>query len=460
MREDVLHRACFPNQRQAIEEAKTILSKYRGCVLNGEIGAGKGQVSLTLAYELGYKNVLYITEPRLVSEIEYHSGLNLITLKYSELKLTKNSLLCIQSTIKELTKDIDESYFVICDEVSNISNPDSQRGRLFLALRAKLSNNPFLLMSGTLKPAYNEQLVPYLYCSYNDLISYDLKTLYSSVKSTCDYYSPKVPISHVNRFATKTTDAHTDELKAKLDKITVRLEKVRKGDIKLYEHFITCSIDKEVTSKARVLKTSGMVKSKDVEYPIIKYHASQFQRIADGYILADNIDSTDRKVIEFPHNSKIEACRDILESKKNEKVIILCAFRECAEMVAKKLNAIHYDVTLNNKEAERLIEEFKTSEKNVLVSTLSALSTGFNLDEANTIVYYSLFYDFKACEQSFGRIDRATSTQDKHYYFLITDWHWEETKANKILSKLCEIREDFGFPKENVIKTYGSFYRH
>jgi superfamily II DNA or RNA helicase len=453
-KEDIYYRQLYPNQREVVDQAKEIIHSHGGVLLNAEIGFGKGTVALKTAEELGYTNILYITEPRLVKGIEHHSLMNVVTLPYSQLKLDKNSLLAVEKKVLELTKDIDESYFIIADEVHNVGNVDSQRGKLFVALRHRLKSNPFVAMSGSIKPTYNQQLVPFLYYVPSAHLNTDLKTIYKNIKSECDYYSPKVAIPHINRFATQTTDAHTDKLVELLDQFTVKAGKIRAGEITLYETVVTCPLPAHDFIK----KMSRLKGDRAVELPndeFIKYHASQFQRAADGYILKETLHG-ERSVLKFTKNPKIEAVKKIL-AKQTGKVIVLCAFRECAELVAESLGVLHYDVSLPKSKAEEMIQTFKDSaEHNVLVSTLSALSTGYNLDEADTIIYYSLFQDLKSCTQSFGRIDRATSTRDKHYYFLQLDWSWEKDKVSGIRRRMEEIAKDFGFVRSPVLKTIHS----
>jgi len=442
---DILNRKLFPNQVEVQEKLISILKEQGGALLQGNMGFGKGSLSLITAYELGYTNVLYITEPRLIPHIEYHSKLNVKALPFSKMKLEKNSIKCVESVAKELLKGVDSSYFVIVDECSAISNYTSQRGRVFLKIRHLLRDNPFILMSGTIKPNNNAQLVPYLYTVPNRYVGVmGYREMLKRIGEDCERYCPKIPIPHVSRFAFKREDVFTDELKEYIATFTVKADKVRVADINLYEKILSCPCSDEFIEMAKRLKESGAIGLDDGRF--VNYHANQLQRLADGYYNAINPETGITKSEELSFNPKILALKKLLPKLKN-KVIILTAFRESARLVANHFNSLLYDVSSSKKDQTKVMDEFKHGSCNIIVSTVSALSTGFNLDMADNIVYYSLGYNIKDYIQSQGRIDRATSTRSKYYYYLHLDWAYEKARLRKIREKMQRINADFGFPQ-------------
>ena len=134
-----------------------------------------------------------------------------------------------------------------------------------------------------------------------------------------------------------------------------------------------------------------------------------------------------------------------MEKLVTGKTIVLTAFIESLNLIQDFLNKKHRQlkVFVFNGDTS-VIEEFKQCKtRSILLSTLPALSTGYNIDEADTIIYYSVTYNTKDLIQSLGRIDRKTTTRDKTYHFLYNKL--DKKRLFKVLQNVQSYHSEFGF---------------
>ena len=152
-----------------------------------------------------------------------------------------------------------------------------------------------------------------------------------------------------------------------------------------------------------------------------------------------------KKIVNFDpitdKSSKAEYIVDILEEKLllNEKVIIFSQYVKTLEYLEKylsKFNTNLYHGGLSHKERDKLISNFKQSEKGqVFLISLKAGGVGLNLQEASTVILFDRWWNPAVEDQAIGRADRFGRKGSLHVIKFITVDTIEEKIEELILEK-------------------------
>jgi superfamily II DNA/RNA helicase len=151
-------------------------------------------------------------------------------------------------------------------------------------------------------------------------------------------------------------------------------------------------------------------------------------RVRDGHLLLSHIYEDKKREMTFL-TDKIR----FLKTIKN-KSIIFTQFTHTAEYLASLLNAKCHTGAITSKESKCIVTSFKTAKEGLLIATIDSLSTGFDIETCDQIIFYSFSYNYANFIQSFDRIHRITSVKNKNYLFLI--YNDERNKLDTALSKM------------------------
>lgn len=427
-----------PKQTQVINAC---INKKVSVIL-GEVGSGKSVTSVAIASLQGYQNVLLITEAGLplFDQTEYpHKIPNLIKLSYSKLQQEKNSVKSAFVSATKIIKGLPKIDFVIVDEAHNIKNKKSQRTRVALSL-FELLDCPLLLMSGSFRPTNNTDLYLLLGIATQDRITYDaVMKAYDAYELQ---YTRKEPIPFV-RNAFRSVDINNDKLQAIFFSMVQVLPKIKSTKVKIFEYLHrvkscpkTIALNKYIDKhKAKII---------DAETVITKTVNTKLY-LADG--IAPISDVISGEIVEYKQlqiQPKLDALKKVLDTE--HKVIVMCRFKASVDLLADRLkgeyNLITIDATTPNR--AELVGTFRQSkEKCVLLSTVSCMSTGHDLDCADCLVFYSVPANYKDIQQAYGRIDRMNSTRTKRYHWIVTELDHDTVKS--IYQKTYESIESWGF---------------
>lgn len=411
-------------------------------VILGEVGSGKSVTSVSLASLQGYENVLLITEAGLpmFDQTEYpHKVANLIKLPYSQLLQEKNSVKSAFVSATKIIKTLPKIDFVIVDEAHNIKNKKSQRTKVALAL-LELLDCPLLLMSGSFRPTNNADLYLLLGIATQDRITYEqVMRAYDAYELQ---YTRKEPIPFV-RNAFKSVDINNDKLQEIFFSVVQVLPKIKATKVKIFEYLHrvkscpkTVALNKYIDKhKAKIIDTKTVI-TKTVNTKLY---------LADG--IAPINDTMSGEIVEYKQlhvQPKLDALKKILA--KEHKAIVMCRFKASVDLIEDKLkgeyNLITVDATTLNR--AELVDTFRQSKgKCILLSTVSCMSTGHDLDCADCLVFYSVPANYKDIQQAYGRIDRMNSTRTKRYHWIVTNLDHDTVKA--IYQKTYESIESWGF---------------
>ena len=260
-------------------------------------------------------------------------------------------------------------------------------------------------------------------------------------------YCEKQLTPWISRFAYNYVDKNTDKLKSYLKPFWVKKEvEIEEKNIEINEILVKCLASS--TLKKNLRKLQG--KDKALEFApgryVEKVQDHSLQRICDGFL-----ETTEGEIIEIANNVKINFVKNLMENNNKDKFLILTAYRESMKLIQRRLDCYIYDSLDKDRDTE--FDKFiKSTTSCALVSTVATLSTGFNLDCADHLIFYSLCNNTNDIIQAKGRINRRTSTRDKYYYYLFLDVATEENKIKTKLDKIKDLEKSFGFYKEKEIK--------
>lgn len=143
-----------PEQRTTVDAGKEILIRYKLLYLAAEVRTGKSIMSMTIANEIGYRRICFITKKKAISSIEddyAKSGIKFVYIKIINFEQVPN-----------LT-DIYDLYII--DEASSCG-AYPKPGKYTKDLKQLIGKKPIILMSGTPTPESPSQIFHQFWLSY------------------------------------------------------------------------------------------------------------------------------------------------------------------------------------------------------------------------------------------------------------------------------------------------------
>ena len=438
MKNDTSSMVLTSTQSKCIFEMKLKLKLNNNVLLLAEVGFGKSVVSLHFAVAGGFNKVIYVTQAGLIASVPTHKDLEVVPLSYSKFRCNSKSLnkkteRLALTKAKELIGDIDSNTLIVFDEADMIKGGiNSQTGIVYLALRYLYPNTCFLLMSGTMVTTSHNDIIPFL-MTFEEIKAKTFGEYIANYKQLRSQYVVDVPVPALSRFATIQKDINKEQLLKLWGSLILKYNKVRDGkDIKLNFKYIECKTNETTLSYVSRLKTQKVLNTS---------HGKSEYTINTSAYAADGVFITDKGVLTNLDNDKLVKMEKLITGK----TIVLVAFLASVDVIVEYLTINHklLKVFVFSGDMEA-IEQFKACPTRcILLSTVPSLSTGYNLDEADTIIYYSVTYNTKDLIQSLGRIDRKTTTRDKTYYFLYSQL--DKRRLMKILEGVNNYHSEFGF---------------
>ena len=195
----------------------------------------------------------------------------------------------------------------------------------------------------------------------------------------------------------------------------------------------------------------GLLKYENTEEPLI--HLGQaltrYDQIADGFVYLNNKEKDYEIVnelkISWVDNFLAEILRPQTQTrlKTQTKILIFSKFIASRKLiynflVNEGLFNRSDDITqcfLYEKDYQA-IEDFKksTSQLSILISSQKLMSTGFNLQDANIVIFYSNDGDFASKEQAIGRVARQGQQKEVFIYDLVINSSFKTETIEKIIA--------------------------
>jgi len=412
------------------EKDKAILALEPGC--------GKTISAISIAKMKGYKKVYLITPPKLKSFDDdnlknFNNYFKIKKVSHGSFKSRFNKSERVRQSQIDLdlynsAPIIDKDYIIVIDEAHKFKNIESNKTRSLYALLHKNHEIPCFMLTGTIRPNMNCD-ASNLACM-NDFWFYKDKPKHDNsfesfvnrlkiITSISYYFSPLIK----DGMFFKRINRHTDSLYRDIKKIAFFAKKDNKSK----------KIIKSVKFKYTSMQSSLLDQMKGRKSILVGSfrtnvtHQSK-SRVMDGHLLLKHIYENQNKEINFVTNKT-----KYLKEFKG-KAIVFTQFIHTARYLAKELQCDCHIGKLSNKKSNDIVKRFLSSDTGLLIATIDSLSTGFDMERCNNIIFYSFSYNYANFIQSFDRIHRIVSTEDKNYTFLIYDD--EEKKLNTSLSKM------------------------
>jgi superfamily II DNA or RNA helicase len=419
------------------QEALKFCEYKNKAILAMEPGCGKTITSLSIAKMKGFKKIYLVTPPKLTSfdddNAKHFDNYFEITkvshgaFKSDEKKTNKNKK-NYNMNLYSNAESLNDDYFIIIDEAHKFKNIESTRTLALYALLHKNNDLPMLMLTGTLRPNMNcdaSTLACMMdYWFYKDKPRYnnDFESFQQRIKSITSvsyYYSPSIQ----DGMFFKRENRYTEELYQALKNIAFFAKKTNKA-----KKIINAKMFNYTSMQRSILNQMDGRSSLLIGGYKTKINHQTKSRVRDGHLLLSHIYEDKKREMTFL-TDKIR----FLKTIKN-KSIIFTQFTHTAEYLASLLNAKCHTGAITSKESKCIVTSFKTAKEGLLIATIDSLSTGFDIETCDQIIFYSFSYNYANFIQSFDRIHRITSVKNKNYLFLI--YNDERNKLDTALSKM------------------------
>lgn len=361
--------------------------------------------------------------------------------------------------IEQLKKSIEQKedsltnrikdFFVIVDESHLIfKNIKAQRTRWFLKNVSKYIGDNILLLSGTIikkdeADLYAQHLIANNY--FHDALNQPIKTLSNFIKEFM--LTKEIKLHNGRKFS---TIVGLNPCKAELLYKQVYDFwdfKEKKTSFKYEEILI------EPDNKFKEMQESirnGILAINNQEYPLneVVQSLAKFDQVADGFIY------TDKSNYEVVNILKLNALNSLLNrikekatlNKENIKVLIFSKFIASRRLINQGVSCEKFLFENNT----FTIKEFQasTSPLSVLISSQKLMATGFNLQDANHVIFYSNEGDYSSKAQAIGRVLRQGQAKEVYIYDLVIN----SAEKKDLLKKAIAFSQDSNSSDQRALK--------
>lgn len=372
----------FRHQEEGV--AFALSSPYH---LNGfEMGLGKTATALAVACRLNARTLVvcpaFLRRNWLEEVDKFTEGLKVDVISYTSLAKNLPS----------------ENYdFIIADEAHYLKNHRAKRTGAFHQMIKNKKPTHMMLMSGTpIKNRVSE------FWSLLQLIFYggrypQFDPFYKLYFKFCNTFSYERSFE-VNGFPIVRFDGlkNVPQLKALINPIYIRRRTKDVLDLPdMIDNFIQSKNAKKYDEDLKKAFETFEINPKDVAYMSLK-SANALAKISDTVKLAE----------------------DMME--QDEKVIIFSCHREAVKQIAAKFKVPFIDGTVDPDRRHDIISKFNASDRGVLVATVGAASTGFNITSANKMIFNDYPFVPADMEQAKKRMHRIGQDKTCFYYYVMS----------------------------------------
>lgn len=166
-----------------------------------------------------------------------------------------------------------------------------------------------------------------------------------------------------------------------------------------------------------------------IEAPLAVTLLSKLQQLASGFIYDENhnIIPTDE--------TKLDALEDLL----GEKTIIFCKYTYEIDSIVKKLGKKYKILTYDGRTKDKSVWK-NLKDYDIMVAQIKSGGTGLNLQEASTVIFYSLSFSYIDISQAKDRVYRNGQKNKVTIYYLLAKDTVEENIHKAILHKTEDAR--------------------
>ncbi len=356
---------------------------------------------------------------------------------------------------------------LILDESDNIKNGGGCRAKAVSAIARKIPNK--LILTGTFtrnnaSEAYPQLALllnnsPAMLCEVPKILEYD--------RLEKDYVERDNPIYHLPYPAYGGNAVFRKNFSPK--KTTVF------GASKTNQELYNKSALERLIQTVRLRRRFNEIKPKDVTYDIqqitvpmnaseikvYNYIFDEFVRIIQKMYEKDHDGKVSKMLVimrqivallqgsshpwTFPQydgpeiTSKMSKVIEIIRANPGKKVMFGSPWKataqKYAQVLASEFKVIHLESELSISNRNKLIQEFRQGDSQVLVSTIGVLKAGINLPEANFVITDSYPWNYAQLSQYFFRAIRLNAKNHTQVYCLSAEGSFDTNVFNLMLAK-------------------------
>jgi len=382
--------------------------------INGfEMGLGKTATSLAVAVQVANRfrnNKILIICPAFLrnnwkDEIDkFTEGLDVTITSYSSLSKI----------------ELDNFTLVIADEANYLKNHKAKRTEIFHELIKKITPHYLMMMSGTpIKNRVSEFWSLLQLCHY--VAQYpEFKPFHRLYYKFCNTFSYERSFE-VNGFNVVRFDGvkNAPKLKELIKPIYIRRKTENVLDLPTITDIdIMTKNSKKYDADLKEAFELFKIDAKDPAYMSLK-SANALAKVGDTIKLA----------------------KDMIE--QDEKVIIFTCHKAAVREIAKSLKVSFIDGSIPADKRHKIVKEFNESEEGVLVATIGAASTGFNITSANKMIINDFPFVPADLEQAKKRMHRIGQEKPCFYYHIFSSEFDKSlfemiTRKNKDIGRVYE----------------------
>ena len=154
------------------------------------------------------------------------------------------------------------------------------------------------------------------------------------------------------------------------------------------------------------------------EYDVVEAYIKQLKRGGEmEHMQAQGLLTRLRQLTGADRN-KLQAVSDLV-SDINERVVVMCWFRESARLVARKIGTdLIVTGAVSNDDRQIMLDRLSLDPHGVLVATMESLKEGLNLQHTSNVVFYEQDWLSESNDQAVGRFHRFGQTKQVQPYFV------------------------------------------
>jgi hypothetical protein len=403
------------DQRRTVDKGLEILKRYNLLYLAAEVRTGKTIMAMTIAKEIGWRKVCFITKKMAISSIKSD---------YQKLGHTFQVFDVLNYEQAAKLHPLYDGF--ICDEATSIS-AYPKPGVYCKAIKKVVGKSPVILMSGTPSPESYSQIYHQLWISYYSPFS-PYKNFYAWAKDYVNIGKKFFKGLSFNDYSS----AKDNEIKEVLSHYIVTLSQQEAGfKSEVDEEIIWVDIDERLYKLMAILKKDKVYRMKAGNYIVADTPAKMqqlFHQISSGTVISDD---------GVRHTLDESKARFIKNKFAGQKIAIYYKFIEEGNLL-RRMFPMHTDIP----------EVFNDRNDVVFICQVVSGRMGVNLSTADSLVMYNIDFSATTYFQVRARMQSQTRTKASKLFWIFSRNGLEKHVYNAVSKKkpytLSYFKKDFG----------------
>lgn len=391
-----------PDQRDTVDKGKAILKRYNLLYMACEVRTGKSLMSMTIAKELNFRRVCFITKKMAASSI-----------KADYLNLGHQFEKFYVTNFEQTPNLFPEYDLFIIDEATSIA-AFPKPGKYCQAIKKLVDKKPVILMSGTPHPESPSQIFHQFWVSYYSPFSV-YKNFYQWSKDYVKHYDIRDGRGNIIKHQVKqkylggfTVNDYSEGIEEKIKDVTkhymVTLSQKEAGfKSEVDEEILWIDIDPRLYQLMKVLKKDKVYRMKNGNHILADTPAkmqSVMHQISSGTIITEE---------ETRHTIDESKAKFIKQHFAGKKIAIFFKFIE-------EGNILRRYFPLNT----TVPEIFNERDDVTFICQVVSGRMGVNLSTADALVMYNIDFSATTYFQARARMQSQSRTKASKLYWIFS----------------------------------------